>query len=133
MRDSLRDEVHGLTGGNGVDLVVDVVGGDVFDAAIRAIKLGGRIAIVGFASGRIPVIKANYLLVKRLTAIGSPLGWERDDAGALKDKAMAELMTMYEAGGLRPVISARMAFDDWRDGFRCFKERRVTGKIVMVP
>ena len=57
----------------GVDLVVDMVGGDVFDAAIRAIRPGGRIAIVGFASGRIPEIKAGYLLVKRLTAIGSPL------------------------------------------------------------
>ncbi|MFQ5567424.1 MAG: zinc-binding dehydrogenase, partial [Paracoccaceae bacterium] len=49
LRDSLREEVHALTGGAGVDLVVDVVGGDVFDAAIRAIRPGGRIAIVGFA------------------------------------------------------------------------------------
>jgi len=110
-----------------------MVGGDVFDAAIRAIRPGGRIAIVGFASGRIPVIKANYLLVKRLMAIGSPLGSGRNNAGALRDKAMAELLEMYQAGGLRPVISERVAFDDWRDAFRRFKERRVTGKIVMVP
>jgi NADPH:quinone reductase len=133
LRDNLRGEVHALTGGGGVDLVVDMVGGDVFDAAIRAIRPGGRIAIVGFASGRIPVIKANYLLVKRLTAIGSPLGSGRDNSGALKDKAMAELLVMYKAGALRPVISARVAFNDWRDAFRRFRERRVTGKIVMVP
>ena len=130
LRDSLRDEVYALTEGAGVDLVVDIVGGDVFDAAIRAIRPGGRIAIVGFASGRIPAIKANYLLIKRLTAIGSPL---RSGDDALKDKAMAELLGLYQAGGLRPVISARVAFDDWREAFRRFRERRVTGKIVMVP
>ena len=133
LRDSLRDQVYALTGGEGVDLVVDMVGGDVFDAAIRAIRPGGRIAIVGFASGRIPEIKAGYLLVKRLTAIGSPLTSGRDDADALGDAGMAELFRLYEAGGLRPVISARVAFDDWREAFRRFKERRVTGKIVMVP
>jgi NADPH2:quinone reductase len=130
LRDSLRDEIYALTEGAGVDLVVDMVGGDVFDAAIRAIRPGGRIAIVGFASGRIPVIKANYLLIKRLTAIGSPL---TTGGQARKDEAMAELFRLYQVGGLRPVISARVAFDDWREAFLRFRERRVTGKIVMVP
>ncbi len=133
LRDSLRDEVYALTEGRGVDLVVDMVGGDVFDAAIRAIRPGGRIAIVGFASGRIPVIKANYLLIKRLTAIGSPLISRQGEADALNDKGMAELFRLYEAGGVRPVISARVDFDDWREAFGRFKQRRVTGKIVMVP
>ncbi len=133
LHDSLRDEVYALTEGRGVDLVVDMVGGDVFDAAIRAIRPGGRIAIVGFASGRIPVIKANYLLIKRLTAIGSPLISRQGEAEALNDKGMAELFRLYEAGGVRPVISSRVDFDDWREAFGRFKERRVTGKIVMVP
>jgi NADPH2:quinone reductase len=133
LRDSVRDEVFALTDGEGVDLVIDMVGGEVFDAALRAIRPGGRIAIVGFASGQIPVIKANYLLIKRLTAIGSPLGAGRADAGAGKDKAMAELMRLYEAGKLKPVITERFAFDDWRAALRRFKERKVTGKIVMVP
>jgi NADPH2:quinone reductase len=133
LRDSLRDEIYALTEGAGVDLVVDMVGGDVFDAAIRAIRPGGRIAIVGFASGRIPEIKVNYLLNKRLTAIGSPLASGRGGTDALKDTAMTELFRLYRAGGLRPVISARIAFDDWREGFRRFRERRVTGKIVMTP
>lgn len=133
LRESLRDEVFALTGGKGVDLVIDMVGGDVFDAAIRAIRPGGRIAIVGFAGGRIPEIKANYLLVKRLTAIGSPLGSGRDDLDAVKDRAMAELFRLFEAGRLKPVISGRFAFDDWRAAFRRFRERRVVGKIVMVP
>lgn len=133
LRDSLRDEIQALTGGEGVDLAMDVVGGDVFDAALRALRPGGRIAIVGFAGGRIPEIRANYLLVKRLTAIGSPLGSGRSDLDAVKDRAMAELLRLYEAGKLKPVISERFAFDDWREAFSRFRDRRVTGKIVMVP
>jgi NADPH2:quinone reductase len=133
LKDSLRDEIYALTGGDGVDLVVDMVGGDVFDAAIRVIRPGGRIAIVGFAGGRMPEIKANYLLVKRLIAIGSPLTSGRDGIDALKDRGLAKMFRLYEAGKVRPVISERVAFDDWRDAFRRFKERQVTGKIVMVP
>ncbi|HSF95580.1 MAG TPA: NADPH:quinone oxidoreductase family protein [Thermohalobaculum sp.] len=133
LRDSLRDEVRSMTGGEGVDLAVDVVGGDVFDACLRAIRPGGRIAIVGFAGGRIPEIKANYLLVKRLTAIGSPLTSGREGADGLKDKGMAVLFDLYEKGRLKPVISERLAFDDWREAFARFRDRKVTGKIVMVP
>lgn len=133
LRDSLREEVYALTDGRGVDLVVDMVGGDVFDAAIRAIRPGGRIAIVGFASGRIPQIKANYLLIKRLTAIGSPLTRGRADAAELEDRAMRELLALHEAGKLKPVISARLPFDKWREAFARFAERRVTGKIVLLP
>lgn len=133
LRDSLRDEVFALTDGKGVDLVVDMVGGDVFDAAIRAIRPGGRIAIVGFASGRIPEIRANYLLIKRLTAIGSPLATGRPDADEVRDGAMRELLALYAAGRLKPVISARLPFENWREAFARFAERRVTGKIVMLP
>jgi len=137
LRDSLRAEVQAAIGGEGVDLVIDIVGGDVFDAALRAIRPGGRIAIVGFAGGRIPEIKANYLLVKRLTAIGSPLTSGRPGGAGgidtLKDEAMAELFSLYEVGNLKPVISARLPFDDWREAFQRFRDRKVTGKIVMVP
>lgn len=136
LRDSLRDEVFALTGDGddrGVDLVVDMVGGDVFDAAIRAIRPGGRIAIVGFASGRIPQIKANYLLIKRLTAIGSPLTSGREDPQVLRDRGMAEVLALYDAGRLKPVISARLPLEDWTEAFRRFAERRVSGKIVMLP
>lgn len=133
LRESLREQVFALTDGRGVDLVVDMVGGDVFDAALRAIRPGGRIAIVGFASGRIPEIRANYLLVKRLTAIGSPLATGRPDADELRDRAMREALALYEAGKLKPVISARFPFDDWREAFGRFARRQVTGKIVMLP
>lgn len=133
LRESLREQVFALTDGRGVDLVVDMVGGEVFDAALRAIRPGGRIAIVGFASGRIPEIKANYLLVKRLTAIGSPLATGRPDADAVRDRAMRAMLSLYEAGRLTPVISARFPFDDWREAFARFARRQVTGKIVMLP
>ena len=133
LREALRDQVAEFTEGKGVDLVMDMVGGDVFDAALRAPRPGGRIAIVGFAGGRIPEIKANYLLVKRLTAIGSPLTSGREDSDALKDKAMTAMLGLYAEGKLKPVISERLPFEDWQTGFRRFKERKVTGKIILVP
>ena len=133
LRDALRDQVSQVTGGQGVDVVMDMVGGDVFDASLRALRPGGRIAIVGFAGGRIPEIKANYLLVKRLTAIGSPLTSGREDSDTLKDKAMAAMLALYAQGKLKPVISEKFRFDDWKSAFRRFKERKVTGKIIMVP
>lgn len=133
LRDAVREQVYAVTGGEGVDLVMDPVGGDVFDASLRAIKPGGRIAVVGFASGRIPEVKANYLLVKRLSVIGSPLSASRKDAVALRAAAMAHVFEHYERGKLKPHISETLPFDDWQDAFRRFRNRQVVGKIVLTP
>src|SRR5579864_7948058 len=62
-REDIRERVKGLTGGRGADVIYDPVGGDVFDASLRCIAWGGRIIIIGFASGRIPQIPANIALV----------------------------------------------------------------------
>ena len=70
LHDGLREEVFRLTGGKGADVVIDPIGGDVFDASLRALARRGRIITVGFASGRIPAIKANYLLLKTISATG---------------------------------------------------------------
>lgn len=133
LRDRLRDEIHALTDGRGVDVVVDVVGGDVFDASLRALAYGGRIAIVGFASGRIPQIKANYLLIRKLTAIGSPLGTYSGADLAQRDRAMAEVTRYWADNKLKPHVSEVHRLADWKTAFGRFKRRQVTGKIVMVP
>jgi NADPH:quinone reductase len=83
LRDALREQVHATTGGRGTDVVLDLLGGDVFDASLRALAWRGRIVVIGFAAGRIPEIRANYLLVKTsrraacsgaITATGTPPG-----------------------------------------------------------
>lgn len=134
LHDSLRQQIRALVpDGGGVDLVMDMVGGDVFDAALRSIRPCGRIAIVGFAGGRINPVKPTYLLNKQITVIGSPLGKIRPDWQAVKDRAMAALMAQYRAGRLAPVISSTCPLTAWKDAFGRFKRREVTGKIVMLP
>ena len=133
LRNALREEIRTLTDGRGVDVVMDVVGGDVFDAALRALAYGGRIVIVGFAGGRIPEIKANYLLLRKLTAIGSPLGTYAGADLAARDRAMAEVTRHWAEGQLQPHISEVHKLADWKIAFGRFKRRTVTGKIVLVP
>ena len=69
LRDGLRDQLRKATGGRGADVVIDQVGGDVFDASLRALAWSGRLVVVGFAGGRIPEVKANYLLVKNIAVL----------------------------------------------------------------
>src|SRR5437764_75167 len=68
--EDLRERVRTITGGHGADVIYDPVGGDVFDASLRCIAWGGRLVIIGFASGRIPQAPANLLLVKNIDVIG---------------------------------------------------------------
>jgi NADPH2:quinone reductase len=70
LRESFRKQIFQAVGSRGADLIIDPVGGDVFDASLRAIAWSGRLVIVGFAEGRIPDIKAGYLLVKNIALIG---------------------------------------------------------------
>ncbi len=132
LNDALRAQIHAIVP-EGVDLVMDQVGGDVFDAALRCIRPCGRIAIVGFAGGRISPIKPTYLLNKQITVIGSPLGKIRPDWDAVKDRAMAALLDQYAAGRLRPLVTETVPLADWQTAYGRFKRREVVGKIVMVP
>lgn len=133
LRNALRDQVRALTDGQGVDLVIDVVGGDVFDASLRAIRYGGRIAIVGFAGGRIPEIKANYLLIRKITAIGSPLGTYSGASLPERDAAMAKAVALWAEGKLEPQVTEVHRLEDWQIAFSRFERREVTGKIVLIP
>jgi NADPH:quinone reductase len=135
LSDGLREQIRAIVADNhgGVDLVLDQVGGDVFDAALRCIRPCGRIAIVGFAGGKINPIKPTYLLNKQITVIGSPLGKIRPDWQAVKDRAMAALMEQYRAGRLRPLITETVPLAEWKTAFARFKRREVVGKIVMLP
>ena len=132
LRESLRAQVFDLVP-EGVDLVMDMVGGAIFDAALRAIKPCGRIAIVGFAGGEIQKINPIYLLNKQISVIGSPLGRLRPDYLEMRDRAMTALLSTYTAGKLRPHISETLPLADWQTAFARFKNRQVTGKIVMIP
>ena len=106
LRESLRQQVFALTDNRGVDAVFDPVGGDVFDAALRAVAYAGRMVIIGFASGRIPEVKGHYVLLKNIAVVGAPLDIHFKMEPQVMDAAVADLFRMYERGEIKPEIMA---------------------------
>jgi len=129
--EDLRERVMALTGGRGVDVVMDAVGGDVFDVSLRCLGWGGRLLVVGFVGGRIPEVKANYILIKNLSIIGVRAGevGRRDPVqGAENVRAIDRLASI---GVFKPYIGARLPLSQAIDGLRLLGEGQVTGKVVI--
>jgi len=137
--EDIRARVLELTGGRGVDVAFDPVGGDAFDASLRCIAPEGRILTIGYASGRIPVAPANILLVKNVSVTGLYwgywLGWGRTPPrpveAALVADGMASLFGWHTAGRLRPVTSRVFPLDGFADAFDLLATRRVIGKVAL--
>ncbi len=130
-REDVRARVKALTSGRGVDVVYDPVGGDVFGASLRCTAPDGRILIVGFASGSVPQIPANILLVKNITVIGYYWGaYRRLDPAALR-ASFAELLGWYTAGRLAPHVSHILPLDRANEAIALLKRRAATGKVVL--
>jgi NADPH2:quinone reductase len=128
---NLREAVLALTGGRGADLIFDPVGGDVFDASLRCIAWGGRLLVVGFASGRIGTVPANLPLIKGFAIVGVRAGeyGRRDpERGAQNQQAVEALAGR---GLLRPPIGARFRFEQLPEAYRALAESRIAGKIVI--
>lgn len=133
VRESLRQEVRAALGKEGVDIVLDSVGGDAFDAALRVLAWCGRVVAIGFASGRIPEVKAGYLLVKNVSVAG--LQWTDYRARAPERvlRVQNELYALYGAGRLKPEITARYPLERFAEALARFEARQVQGKIVLLP
>ena len=129
--EDVRARAKELTEGRGVDVVYDPVGGDTFDAAMGAAARGGRLLIVGFASGQVPQIPANILLVKNITAIGYYWGahWTLDPS--LVRRSFDALFEWYGEGALRPHVSHTFDLADAATALRTLVERKSTGKVVI--
>jgi NADPH2:quinone reductase len=127
----LREEVLRLTDGHGADVVVDTVGGDVFDASLRCMAWGGRMLVVGFVGGRIPEVKANYILIKNLAILGVRAGeyGRRDPQRGAEN--VREIDRLASAGVFRPYIGARLSIDQAVEGLRMLAAGQVTGKVVV--
>ncbi|MGH7011613.1 MAG: zinc-binding dehydrogenase, partial [Caulobacteraceae bacterium] len=128
-----REAVKALTGGQGADIIIDPVGGDVFDEAHRAIAFGGRLLVVGFASGRIGRIDANMPLIKGFSLIGvraGEFGRRYPDLGA---ENLAAVWGLAAEGTIRPRVHAEVPLERWRSAFDLLAERKVIGKAVIRP
>ena len=131
LRESLRAQVYAAVGKRGVDIVVENVGGDVFDACMRAIAWCGRVVIVGFAGGRIPEIKAGHLLVKNIAAIGLQYSDYRDREPEKCRGVRRQLFDLYSAGKLNPHIMATFPLEKYAEAVALVKGRKVIGKVVL--
>jgi NADPH2:quinone reductase len=132
LRNSLRDQVYAKNGGNGVDIVIDPIGGDAFDAALRAVAWRGRVVVVGFASGRIPTIKANYLLLKNIEVSGVQVSDYRKRTPDLMTQCMTEIFGLFEAGKLRPSPAVTYPLERFANAMQDVRDRRVRGRAVLV-
>jgi NADPH:quinone reductase len=117
----------------GVDVVIDPVGGPYADQALRALSRGGTYVVVGFASGEIPKLAANLILLKSARVRGFEMRTfaEVDPEGSTRGDA--ELLTLLAEGRVRPHIGATFALADAPAALRTVADRKATGKIVLVP
>jgi NADPH2:quinone reductase len=131
LRNGLRDQVFAVTNKHGADVIIDQVGGDVFDASLRAAAWEGRIVLIGFASGRIPEIKAGYILVKNIAVLGLHIGDYRDRQPEEFRRARAELFAWYRAGQIKPHVMATYPLKDYLTALNVVKNRQAIGKVVL--
>ena len=115
----------------GLDVAYDAVGGDLFKTLMRAANREARLIVIGFASGDVPQIPANHLLVKNLDVIGFYWGGYRSFAPEVMADSLAELIGWFEAGRLTPHVSDVLPLDRALEALDLIRQRRSTGKVVV--
>lgn len=131
LRDSLRARVLEATGGLGVDVVIDPIGGDFLGAALRALAWSGRLVVIGFAAGDIPSVKANYLLLKNISVLGLELSQYRQRAPERLVAAQAELFRLWRAGGLKPRVARQFSFEEIPEALEFVAAGRTGGRATI--
>lgn len=135
--DTLAEEVRALTAGTGVDAVLDPVGGALTRSALSCLRPEGRLLPIGFASGEIPQIPANIVMVKNLTICGLYMGFYKIDARARHEAAVRALFDrlgrLHRDGAIRPDIAARFPLDAAAAAFAAVLDRGRMGHVVVTP
>lgn len=132
-KEDLKDRVKALTNGNGADVVYDPVGGDFSEAALRATAWEGRLLVIGFASGPIPKIPLNLVLLKGCQIVGVFWGAFVAREPDKNQRNLSQVLAWVADGTLKPHIDAVMPFADASLALQRLEDRQVRGKIVLVP
>ncbi len=131
--EDLRERVKELTGGEGVDVVYDPVGGNYSEAALRGMAWGGRFLVIGFTSGEIPRIPLNLTLLKGCSIVGVFWGSFTARDPKRSQEHLQELLTWFETGKIKPLISATYPLSRAADALNDMMNRKVQGKVVLLP
>jgi len=129
--EGFKDRARELTGGRGVDIVVDPVGGDRFTDSLRSLAVEGRCLVLGFTGGEIPTVKVNRLLLNNIDVVG--VGWGAYFSRRIEflQEQWAELLPLVESGQLKPPIGGVYPLERAGDAIAELEERRATGKILI--
>ena len=139
--DGVAAAVKALTEGRGADVIIDPIGGPVTRDSLRAINREGRLLALGFASGAIPEIPANLLLLKNISALGlnygTYVGWgpedDREEFAPEVSALQQQLFTWFEEGRLHPVVSHRFPLERFQEAMATVLSRASRGKVVLEP
>ena len=127
------DAVKRATNGRGADVIYDPVGGDVFDGSLKCIAWNGRLLVIGFASGVIPEVKANRILLKNISVVGLHWGAYAQHEPERVPEVFAGLAKLYEAGHVRPVIFGTYGLDEVPQALEALAGRATYGKVIIAP
>ncbi len=125
------EEVRELTDGGGVQVVIDTVGGDRFLDSVRALRIGGRLVVVGFAGGEIPTLRINRLLLRNLTLLGISMDIMEQEFPGTVAMINSAVQSLLDDGTIAPVIGARVPLADGAEALRIMDRREALGKIVV--
>ena len=130
-KNSIREQVYAAVGKDGVDVVLDTVGGDVFDGCLRAMAWRGRMVIIGFAAGRISSIMSNYLLVKNIASVGMYWDSYRMRQPDMIAATQQEIFALWAEGKIYPPMTQSFDLGSFAEAVNALTGRRTTGRVVI--
>ncbi len=131
LRDTIRSQLKNCIS-SGVDVVIEMIGGEVFEGAVRSLEWCGRLVVVGFAGGVIPMLKTNYALIKNITVTGvDRYSYLAHDPDALR-RAQAEIFRLFVDGRIHITVQAAFPLEQIVKAFDVIRNRQVRGKVVLL-
>jgi NADPH2:quinone reductase len=127
------ERVMALTSGKGADVIYDSVGGEIFDKSLKCIAWNGRLVVIGFASGTIPSVKANRILLKNISITGLHWGAHAGKEPEKIPQTMNALFDLYAEGKIRPVIYKSYSLEELPEALAALGGRRTYGKVIVSP
>lgn len=131
LTESLREQVMAITNDHGADVILDPVGGDVFDACLRALAFSGRLVVVGFAAGRAPTVEANYILLRNISIIGLQWRQYRLREPEWVRRIQNDMYALYSQGRLTPHVMHTYPLEQFAEALEAIEAGRVHGKVVL--
>ena len=128
---NLRDQIKAIVGNNGIDVLYDPVGGDLFEPCVRSMAWGGRALVIGFASGNIPKLPTNLTLLKGCSIVGVFWGNFRLKETLSDNENFQTLFNWYKEKKLSPLVSQQFPLENATEALLTLANRKAIGKVIL--